>query len=107
MNKEEIKKIYKYFEISKMVEELEKDIKQIIKIHSDIDMEWGFNLSSIVELEKQYNEKSKKYYLFDGNDIAYQQDNYFIWQRAQYDNFYGYIYYPLEDNKYLKIEYSC
>lgn len=108
LTKKEIKKVYKYCEISKMVEELEKDIKQIIKCHSDIDMEWGFNLSSIVELEKQYDEKIKKYYLFDGIDIAYQQENYFIWQRSQYeDNFYGCIYYPLKDNKYLKIEYSC
>ena len=108
MNKEEIEIVYRYFAVFKMVLRLEKEIKQIIKRHSDIDMEWGYDLSNIVELEKQYNEKNKKYYLYDGNDIAYQQNNYFIWQHTQYeDNYYGCIYYPLEDNKYLKIEYSC
>lgn len=107
MNKKEIKKVYKYCELSKMVEELEKDIKQIIKRHSDIDIEFAY-ISNIVELEKQFDEKIKIYYLYDGNDKAYQQDNYFIWQHTQYeDSFYGCIYYPLEDNKYLKIAYSC
>lgn len=107
MNEEEIEKVYKYFEIRKTVNSLEKEIKNIVAKNSDIDMDYGTWLVDVVELEKHYDENREEYYLYGERHLAYQQNNYFIWQVTYEDNYYGCIYYPLENNKYLKIEYSC
>ena len=107
MNREEIKKIYKYFELLKTVQVLEKEIKDIVAKDSDIDMDYGTWLVDVVEIEKQYDEKREEFYLEEQYERAYQQNNYFLWQKSQFeDDYYGCIYYPLEDKKYLKIEYS-
>jgi len=101
MSKEEIEKVYKYFELSKTVVALEKEIKNIVAKNSDIDMDWGTWLVDIVELETHYDENREEYYVYGETHIAYQQNNYFIWQVTHFeDNYYGCIYYPLEDNKY-------
>lgn len=108
MSKEEIQRVYKYFELSETLITLEKEIKNIITRSSGINMDYGCWLVGVVELEKQYDEHREKYYLYDDSERAYQQDNYFLWQKTQYeDDYYGCIYYPLEDKKYLKIDYSC
>lgn len=108
MNKEEIKKVYKYFKTLQTFQTLEKEINQIITKKSDIDMGYGTWLVGIVEFEKQYDEQREEYYLYDGKNRAYQQDNYYLWQITQYeDNYYGCIYYPLEKNKYLQIDFNC
>lgn len=106
MNKEEIEKVYKYFELLKEIESISKEIEKIITENSDVDMysAWFVN---IVELEKYYDENREEYYLYDGEYNAYQQNNYFLWQVTEYeDSFYGCIYYPLENNKYLQINYG-
>ena len=108
MNKEETEMVYKYFELSNTLNILEKEIKNIITRSSDIDMDYGCWLVGVLELEKKYDEKRGEYYLCDGSEIAHQQNNYFLWQITRYeDDYFGCIYYPLEDKKYLKIEYSC
>lgn len=108
MNKEEIEKVYKYFELSKTIETLEKEIKDIVAKNSDIDMDYGTWFTGVVELEKQYDENREEYYLYTERYLAYQQNNYFIWQVTEFeDSYHGCIYYPLEDNKYLEIRYDC
>lgn len=48
-------------------------------------------------------------YLKVDNSLYEEQDNFYIRQCTGYceDDYYGVIFYPINDNKYLKINYSC
>ena len=100
-------KVEHYFELKKIMEQTEKEIKDFIESNSDLDLDYTW-IDEIVELPKKYDEKRQKYYLITNKYLAYEQNNYFIWQVTQFeDSYYGEIYYPLKNDKYLKISFSC
>lgn len=78
-------------------------IENLIQDMDDI----GWTIEKIVEGEKVI-EDDDNYLKVDG--ILYEeQDNIYIKQWTGYceDDYYGVIFYPVQDNKYLKINYSC
>lgn len=72
------------------------------------DMEGSdWTIEMIVEGERVIDNDTN--YLEVDNSLYEEQDNFYIKQWTGYcgDDYYGVIFYPIKNNKYLKINYSC
>ena len=84
-----------------------KDILNFIEtlVNDMEDTEW--TIEKIVEGKKITKDEGN--YLEVDNEFFEEQNNYYIKQWVGYceDDFSGIIFYPIKDNKYLKINYIC
>lgn len=81
-------------------------IKFMEKLIEDMhDIEWV--IETIVEGKKVV--KNEDNCLEVDGELYEEQDDFYIkqWTDSSGDGYYGVIFYPLENNKYLKINYYC
>ncbi|MDU1095115.1 MAG: hypothetical protein E7A11_14460 [Clostridium sp.] len=86
---------------------MENTLKFIETLIEDMEgISWS--IVKIVEGEKVVEDDTNYLKVEEGN-IYEEQDNFYIKQWTGYceDDYYGVIYYPIKDNKYLEIRYSC
>ncbi|MBD5639473.1 MULTISPECIES: hypothetical protein [Clostridium] len=80
-----------------------KFMQKLIEDMNDI----GWMIEKIVDGKKVV--KNDDNYLEIDGELYDEQDDFYIkqWTDSCGDGYYGVIFYPLENNKYLKINYSC
>lgn len=84
-----------------------RDILNFLETLIEDMEECNWSIECIVEGVK-ITENNKEYLNVD-NSLYEKQDTLYIkqWTGCCEDDYYGVIFYPITDNKYLKINYSC
>lgn len=106
IDKEVLKDIRRYLDLRNQYQELEKELEKRLK--DIIDMKYGEEIIGIETHKIEIDKNGKECIMFGKyNNKAYKQTSgRFVYQvTVGEDDYWGYIFYPLENDEYLRVRF--